>query len=259
MTEAEWLVCETPLAPLAFVAARVSDRKRLLFLCACCARVLDGTPPHRRLFRGYYPGSFQKLERALSVVEQFAEGVVGSDALTEARRDAADSVYVPGSIDYGGETGLDAEAAAVVAAAGEHQIAEGVIAACRRAMDSQSVRTPGGEDRRSTEEARWQAMVLRDVFGNPFRPVAFDPSWRTDTAVLLARRMYESRDFSAMPILANAIQDVGCDIAGILAPYFESPLRRQAEKFENLTAYVDRMMLQYYPEFAWAPLQQQAA
>ncbi|MEN3351433.1 MAG: hypothetical protein V7632_5068, partial [Bradyrhizobium sp.] len=26
----------------------------------------------------------------------------------------------------------------------------------------------------------------------------------------------------------------------------------------NLTAYVDRMMLQYYPEFAWAPLQQAA-
>jgi glutathione S-transferase len=48
-------------------------------------------------------------------------------------------------------------------------------------------------------------------------------------------------------------------IAGILTPFFESPLRRQAEKFENLTAYVDRMMLQYYPEFGWAPLQQEAA
>jgi glutathione S-transferase len=48
-------------------------------------------------------------------------------------------------------------------------------------------------------------------------------------------------------------------IAGILTPFFESPLRQQAEKFENLTAYVDRMMLQYYPEFAWAPLQQEAA
>ena len=48
-------------------------------------------------------------------------------------------------------------------------------------------------------------------------------------------------------------------IAGILTPYFESPLRQQAEKFGNLTAYVDRMMLQYYPEFGWAPLQQEAA
>jgi hypothetical protein len=37
------------------------------------------------------------------------------------------------------------------------------------------------------------------------------PSWRTDTAVTLARQMYESRDFSAMPILADALQDAGCD------------------------------------------------
>jgi hypothetical protein len=35
-------------------------------------------------------------------------------------------------------------------------------------------------------------------------------------------------------------------------------LRSKAEAFENLTAYVDRMMEQYYPEFAWAPLRQAA-
>ena len=29
--------------------------------------------------------------------------------------------------------------------------------------------------------------------------------------VALARGMYESRDFSAMPILADALQDAGCD------------------------------------------------
>ena len=48
-------------------------------------------------------------------------------------------------------------------------------------------------------------------------------------------------------------------IAGILTPYFESRLRQQTEKFGNLVAYVDRMMLRYYPEFRWAPLQQEAA
>jgi glutathione S-transferase len=40
-------------------------------------------------------------------------------------------------------------------------------------------------------------------------------------------------------------------LAGILTPFFASPLRQRAEQFANLTAYVDRMMLQYYPEFAW--------
>jgi hypothetical protein len=59
--------------------------------------------------------------------------------------------------------------------------------------------------------------LLRDIFGNPFRPVAFSPNWRTDTAVTLARTMYEAREFSAMPILADALQDAGCDSADILA------------------------------------------
>ena len=60
------------------------------------------------------------------------------------------------------------------------------------------------------------AVLLRDIFGNPFRPVAFAPEWRTDTAVTLARTMYESREFSAMPILADALQDAGCDNPDIL-------------------------------------------
>ena len=47
-------------------------------------------------------------------------------------------------------------------------------------------------------------------------------------------------------------------LAGILTPFFDSKLRERAEQFHNLTAYVDRMMLQYYPDFAWAPLRQAA-
>ncbi|WP_315854050.1 hypothetical protein [Gemmata palustris] len=60
------------------------------------------------------------------------------------------------------------------------------------------------------------ATIIRDIFGNPFRPVAFSPSWRTSTAIAIASQMYESRDFSAMPILADALQDAGCDNANVL-------------------------------------------
>jgi hypothetical protein len=35
-------------------------------------------------------------------------------------------------------------------------------------------------------------------------------------------------------------------------------LREEVEQFENLVAYVDRMMQQYYPNFAWTPLRQAA-
>jgi hypothetical protein len=58
--------------------------------------------------------------------------------------------------------------------------------------------------------------IIRDIFGNPFRPVIADLSWLTSTVAVLARQMYESRDFSPMPILADALQDAGCDNADFL-------------------------------------------
>lgn len=68
----------------------------------------------------------------------------------------------------------------------------------------------------STVPAGPAAALLRDIFGNPFRPVGVSPEWRTATAITLAGRMYESRDFDSMPILADALQDAGCDDADIL-------------------------------------------
>jgi hypothetical protein len=64
---------------------------------------------------------------------------------------------------------------------------------------------------------KWgEGYHLRDRGGPGGPPVVFDPRWRTDTAVALARLMDESRDFSAMPILADALQDAGCDNNDIL-------------------------------------------
>jgi hypothetical protein len=58
---------------------------------------------------------------------------------------------------------------------------------------------------------------LRDVLGNPFRSVIFSPAWGTPTVTSLAHQMYESRDFSPMPILADALEDAGCDHPDVLA------------------------------------------
>jgi len=60
------------------------------------------------------------------------------------------------------------------------------------------------------------ADIASEVFGNIADPPHFAPDWRTDTAVSLATQMYESRDFSAMPILADALQDAGCDNDDVL-------------------------------------------
>jgi hypothetical protein len=55
---------------------------------------------------------------------------------------------------------------------------------------------------------------VRDIF--PFRPVTLDSAWLTSTVLALAQQMYDSHDFSAMPILADAFMDSGCDNDEIL-------------------------------------------
>jgi hypothetical protein len=67
---------------------------------------------------------------------------------------------------------------------------------------------------RAAREVRAQRILndlyVAEVFG-PFPAVPFPSEWQTDTAMSLARTMYDAREFSAMPILADALQDAGCD------------------------------------------------
>jgi len=60
-------------------------------------------------------------------------------------------------------------------------------------------------------EAHRHVSFIRDIFGNPFRPVTFLPEWRTSTVLSLARGIYSDRAFDRMPILADALKDAGCD------------------------------------------------
>ena len=61
-----------------------------------------------------------------------------------------------------------------------------------------------------------QVGLLECIFGLRGRTREAAPAWLTSTTVALARQMYESRDFSAMPILADALQDAGCDNPDVL-------------------------------------------
>ncbi|HJZ56976.1 MAG TPA: hypothetical protein VKE74_18550 [Gemmataceae bacterium] len=58
--------------------------------------------------------------------------------------------------------------------------------------------------------------VIRDIFGNPFCPVTVEPSWLTSTVVALAEGIDADRAFDRLPILADALQDAGCENADIL-------------------------------------------
>jgi hypothetical protein len=64
--------------------------------------------------------------------------------------------------------------------------------------------------------AALQSCFLRDIFGNPFHAVAINPSWLTSTVLTLAEGIYDERAFDRLPILADALQDAGCENADIL-------------------------------------------
>ena len=63
--------------------------------------------------------------------------------------------------------------------------------------------------------------MLRDICGPlPFRSIAVPRSivdWHGQTVVRLATGVHESRCFDRLPILADALEDAGCDNADILA------------------------------------------
>jgi hypothetical protein len=63
-----------------------------------------------------------------------------------------------------------------------------------------------------------QLRLLHDIFGPlPFREVAIPPEWSTSTVVALARGIYDEKAFDRIPILADALQDAGCDNDEILS------------------------------------------
>jgi len=139
-------------------------------------------------------------EEAADAAEAFADGAIGIDALK-----AAGAAVKPGK-----------DAFALRVAQLCHRQAFMALGGAAGALPTEYDCGHQFENRGDAERCRPVMAVFRDVFGNPFRPVAFPKSWRTSTAVSLARQMYEWREFSAMPILADALQDAGCDSDDIL-------------------------------------------
>jgi hypothetical protein len=58
---------------------------------------------------------------------------------------------------------------------------------------------------------------LRDIVGNPFRPVSVAPEWRSATVIALAEGILAERAFERLPILADALEDAACSDAELVA------------------------------------------
>jgi hypothetical protein len=160
-----------------------------LLAVACCRLVFDWLVDNRS-------------REALGVAEAFADGTAAFHELEQAHDRAFRA-----QLTVGGEP-ADAAADAT---------SERMTDATLLDVLDLVARSFGAPNEAEWSEVRAiQTDLMRDVFGNPFRPIALSPSWLTDTAVTLARTMYEAREFSAMPILADALQDAGCDNTDIL-------------------------------------------
>ena len=201
ITEAEWLGAKDLIGLDLYRSAWKQFRNWRLFGVACCRHAMTLTPDER-------------LETVAAGAEQFADELITWEEVKKVRRTIAQVRK-----ELGERFGPD-EAKYDVLIALDRASRQKPIAALGAAHDSGCAFAAVGRpdfDGGLRKAERYQIGLARDVFGNPFRPLTFSPSWRTDTAVTLARTMYESREFSAMPILADALQDAGCDNDDILS------------------------------------------
>lgn len=181
MTEEQWIETNTALAMIDYIESRSSDRKLRLFACAACRRIWHTMP---------YDSSHQAVE----VSERFADGQAREEELR----------LLAG----------DADAWADLA---EQERTPGWNAARTAAL------TAGKQALQAAQRTAVMAAdcdLVRELFGNPFRPTLLDnciQSWRDSTVPRLAQSAYDNRilpagtlDKTLIAILADAIEEAGC-------------------------------------------------
>jgi hypothetical protein len=199
MTEEQWLACTDPKAMLDFLRGQASDRKLRLFAVACCRNF-------------WHLVEDERSRKAVEVSERFADGVATRKEVRSARRELKADFRNKRRVAIA--KGVSEQRAAAWAFGWD--IARYTLRA--KSCDAASLGILGfapasGQQNRPVE---W----LRDVFGNPFRPVAIDPAWFAwDGGAVrkLAQGIYDERAFDHLPILADALEEAGCDQADLLA------------------------------------------
>lgn len=173
MTEAEWLACRDPDALFDFLCGKgkrgwfkepaglpvpVSERKLRLFACACCRRIWRLLPDERS-------------QRVVAVAERFADGLASSAELAATEADAAAAVdqilqIPPNTTDVPQlhACAWGCRAAGEVAAPDFIRAVASVVRAATRMAERDASWSVGAA---SAAVREW---LLRDIFGNPFRP-----------------------------------------------------------------------------------------
>jgi hypothetical protein len=198
--ERTWLTCDSPTQMLEQLARRRSQRKLRLLAAACCRRV-------------WHLLEDERLRAAVEASERFADGEITPAAFDRARaaaRKATQTSRQPSAERYVGAAVLTVvcrEPSRLCWAPNDLLIAVSRSAAWHRYQ--QGGKHPSDRAAAQREKGPF-CDLIRCIFGNPFRPPALNPAWRTPAVVALARTIYEERRFEELPVLADALEEVGC-------------------------------------------------
>jgi hypothetical protein len=181
------------LGELRFPRTKSGRRKLRLYAVGCCRRVWDLLPR-------------EQLRTAVELAERFADGEgdkVKLAAIENRVRPMNYDGYLPR---------LPIRAARAVGMA---------IAACgESAYNAALVMTallPSPLADTTPKGDRMLCDLLRCVFGNPFKPPPmFDKKWRSETVTALANGIYIDHAFDRLPIMADALEEAGCDDPAML-------------------------------------------
>jgi hypothetical protein len=223
MTEAEWLAATDPEPMLEALQAtgKVSDRKLRLFAAACCRRTWDRFPdPSNR--------------DLVAVLEDHPDGRFEDQDIYEAGRASSRREYEHRrKRAYWAAKYLGRGFYKLTAAESAEEVAARVLFVASGEPDWSPITDVEVEEARRTPlppaaaaEAAEHAGLLRDVVGNPFRPVAVDPTWlawQGGTVTSLAQAAYDERrlpsghlDTVRLAVLADALEEAGCVEADLL-------------------------------------------
>lgn len=230
MTETEWLECISPEPMLAHLGERASIRKKRLFACACVRRIWPLLADMR-------------LRRAIRRAERFADGQADEEEMQSALQVAT---LLREELERAENRRPNWTALAVRSAAQAVEAVlrtEGptlqrprdlreppdVVSATRLARTAARAAEAVRGEQETTASARIRpprrlasldaVELLREIFGNPFRPTTIDPTWLTwnnNTVSRLARAIYDKRRLRHLPVLADALEEAGCADVDIL-------------------------------------------
>lgn len=201
MTESEWRACTSPEAMLHHLTDRASPRKLRLYAINCCRRI-------------WHLLSDERCRHAVETAQRFVDGKATLADLTNAGHTVAAVARVWGDA-------LSPVARATYAIGGAAWAAtrgSAWLSAWDAAWDARMAArdfVPGTD---WEKERLWQASLLHDLVGNPFRPPRLDPAWLSPASPVaqLARVIYDEDRFGDLPYLGDALEEAGCPDPGVL-------------------------------------------